>query len=105
MPFPAFSCHGCNLHLTFMRFHIFQRCIVIALILPFCYCYFVFNVDFYRELFWFYFTMKVAAGHVYSSGGGGGGGGGRRWCPRPLVTALWSHCYLTSYSHAMLSQS
>ena len=40
-----------------------------VLILPFCYCYFISNVDFFQELFWFYFTMKVAGGHVHNSRG------------------------------------
>ena len=40
-----------------------------VLILPFCYYYFLFNVDFLAELFWFHFTMKEAGGHVHNSWG------------------------------------
>ena len=35
----------CNLHLTLVCFHLFQRCSLIALILRFCYYFFV-NVSF-----------------------------------------------------------
>ena len=48
MPFPSFSSCGSNLHLAFVRFDVFQRCIFIVLILPFWYnCCFLFNVDFF----------------------------------------------------------
>ena len=67
---PAFSCYGCNLHLAFMCFREFQRCIfIIVSILPLFHCYFLFNVDFFRELFWFYFIRKVAGGYVHNSRG------------------------------------
>ena len=69
MPFPAFSCCRCTLHSTFVCFHMFQRCILIVLILPFCYCYYPFNVDFFQELFGCYFTMKVDGVHVHKSQG------------------------------------
>ena len=39
------------------------------LILPFCYCYFLFNADIFVELLWFCFTVKVAGGHVHDSRG------------------------------------
>ena len=45
---------------AFMHFCVFQRSILIALILPFCCCYFLFNVAFSGSSFGSIFTMKVA---------------------------------------------
>ena len=39
------------------------------MILPFGYCDFLLNVDFFREFFWFYFTMKVAGAYAHNSRG------------------------------------
>ena len=60
---------GMALHLALCIFACFRDVFLILLILPFCDCYFVFNVDFSRELFWSYSIMKVAGGHVRNSCG------------------------------------
>ena len=69
MSFPGFSHCRCNLHLAFACFCLFQRCILIVLILPFCHFHFLFNVDFFSEALLVLFTMKIARGHVHNSWG------------------------------------
>ena len=92
--FPDFPAAECNLHLTFMRFHVFQRCILITLtILPFWDCYFLFNMDIFWELFWFYFSMKVAGGHAHDSRGKSPGSG------PSLVTDINCFEYLCQAAH------
>ena len=61
MPFPAISPSGCILHLAVVCFHMIQRiyCINFAFLVLF-----PFQCRFFWELFWFYFTVKVAGGHV-----------------------------------------
>ena len=73
MPFPAFSrifllqIH--NLHIAFVHFHMFQRSmLIVVLILSFSMLMlFPFQCRFFGELFWFLFSMKVAGGHVHNS--------------------------------------
>ena len=70
MPFPAFSRCGCNLHLAFVCFWVFQRCILIVLIYLF-----VIVISFSMHIFFgssfgsIFNTLKVAGGHVHNSQG------------------------------------
>ena len=66
IPFPAFS----SIFLLQFSFHAFSRVSEMyfnSINFTFLLLLFPFQGRFFRELFWFYFTMKVAGGHVHNS--------------------------------------
>ena len=47
--------------------HVSEMYLINSINFTFSYCYFLFNVDFFRELCWFCFAMKVVGDHIYNS--------------------------------------
>ena len=69
MSFPAFSYSGCNLPFSFYEFSRVLEMYFNGIDFTFLLLLFPLQGRLFRELFWFYFTMKIAGNHVHNCWG------------------------------------